>query len=119
MYPMKAIYITLVALLGMTSCAGLNSTTYIKPNDSFVLGNNEHGAFQVNLKNTSKTNLSIHQAPINGGKHSTLNVKPNQRASVKVDKNTAVIITNGSSDTAAVSLKVTGDLGLSMGYKNQ
>ncbi|RNI28693.1 hypothetical protein [Rufibacter latericius] len=116
---MKAIYVTLVALLGMMSCAGLNSTTYIQPNNSFVLGNNEHGGFKVNLQNASNTNLSIHQAPVNGGKHSTLNVKPNQRASLKVDKNTAVVISNASNDTAAVNLKVTGDLGLSMGYKKQ
>ncbi|WP_210463082.1 MULTISPECIES: hypothetical protein [Rufibacter] len=116
---MKTIYVTLIALLGLASCTALNSTTYIKPNNSFVLGNNEHGGFSVNLQNASNTNLSIHQAPINGGKHSTQNVKPNQRASVKVDKNTAVVITNASNDTAAVNLKVTGDLGLSMGYKKQ
>ncbi|WP_207434037.1 hypothetical protein [Sabulibacter ruber] len=116
---MKNLSLAVVTLLCLTSCASLNSTTYIRPNDTFVLGNNQHGSFQVNLRNASQTSLSIYQAPLDGGTHSPLNVKPNQRASLKVDKNTALIISNTSNDTAAVDLKITGDLGLSMGYKKR
>ncbi|MBC3540911.1 hypothetical protein ACFSC6_22490 [Rufibacter sediminis] len=113
---MKNFCLAALTLLGITSCASLNSTTFLKPNNTFVLGKNEHGAFQVNLKNTSPNTLSIYQAPLNGGKHSTLHIKPNQRASLKVDKNTALVISNPSPDTASVRLRVTGDLGLSMTY---
>lgn len=44
-------------------------------------------------------------------------VKPNQTVTIRMEKNTALIISNASDNTANVKLKVTGDLGLSMGYK--
>jgi hypothetical protein len=43
---------------------------------------------------------------------------PNETVKVKADKNTALVIENKSSEQANVTLKVTGDIGLSMGYKN-
>ena len=114
---MKTILTTL-ALATLLSACSLTSNTIIKPKDSFVLGNNQHGSFKVKLKNVSKNNLEVYHAPITGGKHSSQNVKPNEYATVKVDRNTALIISNASKDTASVDLKVTGDIGLSMGYKN-
>jgi len=57
-------------------------------------------------------------APISGGTHSPLIVAPNEIVKVKADKNTALIIENKSTEPANVDLKVTGDIGLSMGYKN-
>lgn len=111
--------ISIFALLILLSSCAFNSNTTIKPNDSFVLGNNEHGSFKVKLKNTSKNNLEVYQAPINGGKHSPQSVKPKESVTIKTDRNTALIIENKSNDTASVVLKVTGDIGLSMGYKNQ
>ena len=114
---MKTILTTLLLAIVLTSCS-LTSNTIIKPNESFVLGNNEHGSFKVKLKNVSKNNLEVYHAPIEGGKHSSQKVKPNDYATFKVDRNTALIINNASKDTASVDLKVTGDTGLSMGYKN-
>ncbi len=57
-------------------------------------------------------------APISGGTHSPLIVAPNETVNVKADKNTALIIENKSTKPANVALKVTGDIRLSMGYKN-
>jgi hypothetical protein len=37
---------------------------------------------------------------------------------VKAEKNTALVIENKSNEQASVDLYVTGDTGLSMGYKN-
>jgi len=114
---MKSLFTTLSLAILLASCS-LTSNTIIKPNDSFVLGNNKHGAFKVKLKNVSKNNIEVYHAPIAGGKHSSQKVKPNESATVKVDRNTALIINNTSKDTASVDLKVTGDTGLSMGYSN-
>jgi PBP1b-binding outer membrane lipoprotein LpoB len=116
----KTISIIIIALiLGSCSIFGsLHSTTTIKPNDSFVLGNNEHGSFKVVLKNISNHELKIFMTPISGGSHSPSIVVPNETIKVKADKNTALIIENKSSEQADVTLKVTGDIGLSMGYKN-
>lgn len=118
---MKSNLFFLVFMIMLTSCSifnSLTSNTTIKPNDSFLLGNNEHGSFKATLKNVSSVDLEVYLAPINGGKHSAQIVKPNEVISVKVDSNTALVINNKSADSASVDLKVKGDLGLSMGYKN-
>jgi hypothetical protein len=87
--------------------------------DSFILGNNEHGSARVKLKNTSANEIEVYHAPINGGKHSTQKVSPGKEVVVKIEKNTALVIKNPENAEASVELKVTGDLGLSMGYKNK
>lgn len=118
---MKTIITTLFLALIITSCGvfgSLTSNTIIKPNDSFVLGNNEHGTFQVKLKNVSNHNLKIIMAPITGGTHSPIIVSLNETVKVNADSNTALVIENKSSEEASVNLYVTGDTGLSMGYKN-
>ena len=108
-----------IAIVSLTSCGifrTLTSNTVIAPNDAFKLGDNKHGSFTVKLKNVSKNDLTVYEAPINGGKHSFVVVKPQQTVKVSVDENTALIIENKSADTASVDLFVKGDLGLSMGY---
>lgn len=118
---MKKLLALLTSVILFTSCgifSSLHSTTTIKPKEKFELGNNEHGSFRVSLKNISDFDLEVYHAPINGGKHSSQIIKPNDSVDIKIDKNTALIINNNSTDTATVSLKVTGDLGLSMGYQH-
>lgn len=118
---MKKIIATSFLFVFITSCSifsTLNSNTSIKPNESFVLGNNEHGSFKVVLKNISNHDLRLVMAPVSGGTHSPLIVSPNETIKLKTDKNTALIIENKSTEPANVALKVTGDIGLSMGYKN-
>lgn len=116
------VFISALAVSILTSSCGvfgsLNSNTSIKPYDSFVLGNNEHGSFKVKLKNVSKNDIDVYEAPISGGTHSRMTVKPNESAVIIVDRNTALYFENKSNEYASVDLKVTGDLGLSMTYKN-
>ncbi len=118
---MKTIITTILFALSITSCGvfgSLTSNTIIKPNDSFVLGNNEHGTFKVKLKNVCNHDLKVFLAPIAGGTHSPIVVSPNETITVNTDKNTALVIENKSNEQASVDLYVTGDTGLSMGYKN-
>jgi hypothetical protein len=112
-----ALMIFLVGLL-ITACSTLTSTTSIDANNSFVLGNNPHGTFSVRLKNISEEDIELHRAPIDGGRHSFETVKPGETIKVNVDKNTALVIDNKSTKKASVELFVTGDTGLSMGYKD-
>ena len=117
----KTIIALFATLLLVTSCGvfgSLTSNTTIKPNESFVLGNNEHGTFKVKLKNVSNHDLKIIMAPITGGTHSPITVSPNETVTIKAERNTALIIENKSKESASVDLYVTGDTGLSMGYKN-
>jgi hypothetical protein len=115
---MRHLLAVLFALTTMISCSTLHSNTFIKPNDSFILGNNQHGTFKVKLQNVSKNDIEVYHAPMNGGTHSSQIVKPENKVTLSIDENTALYIVNNSNDTASVKLKVTGDVGLSMGYKN-
>ena len=117
---MKKITSILVLIISIASCSmfkSVTSNTSITPQNSFVLGNNEHGTFSVKLKNVSKNEIVLHRAPIAGGNHSFITVQPNETINVKVEENTALVIENKSSDTASVDLIIKGDTGLSMGYK--
>jgi hypothetical protein len=114
----KFIFSFLSLSLLLSSCGSLNSTTSIKPNNSFVLGNNIHNEFKVRLKNESPVNLEIWRVPIEGGQHSPVTVKPNEILKFKVEKNTALLIKNRTNEEATVNLLVKGDLGLSMDFKN-
>jgi hypothetical protein len=118
---MKSLLTLFATLLFITSCSvfgSLSSNTSIKPNESFVLGNNQHGTFKVKLKNISNHDLKISMTPITGGTHSPIIVSPNETVILKVGSNTALVIENKSNESASADLYVTGDTGLSMGYKN-
>jgi hypothetical protein len=118
---MRRKYLILFLLtFNLISCftfKSLNSTTYIKSNDEFILGNNIHGKFHVNVTNTSNVELIIWQYPKDGGRHSPITLKPSSGVKVNVEKNTSLRIQNLSNDEVAVKLRVKGDIGLSMGYK--
>lgn len=118
---MRTTITTLFLILTLTSCSvfgSLTSNTIIKPNDSFILGNNEHGSFKVKLKNISNHDIKVFMAPIEGGTHSPVVVKPKETVNINAERNTALVIENKSNQEASVDLYVTGDTGLSMGYKN-
>ncbi|MFM7856134.1 MAG: hypothetical protein ACKO96_30485 [Flammeovirgaceae bacterium] len=99
----------------MSSCA-LHSTTTIPSSERFLLGNNTHRSFRVKLKNVSAGEIEIHRAPIAGGRHSGQTIQPGQRVRMRVEENTALVITNNSPAEASVELVVKGDTGLLMGY---
>ena len=63
----------------------VTSNTIILPQNSFVLGNNKHGSFTVKLKNVSKNDVVLYRAPITGGNHSYLTVKPTEAVKVNVE----------------------------------
>ncbi len=115
---MKLMMAALAVVTLMASCS-LTSNTTIEPKKQFVLGNNEHGSFKVKMKNVSSQPVEVYQAPLGGGRHSGRTVQPGQSVTVKVQSNTALIVSNQSTDTVSVALKVTGDAGLSMGYNNK
>lgn len=112
------LFILAFNLMSCLPFKSLNSTTFIKANDVFILGNNVHGKFYINVTNTSNVELQIWQYPIDGGRHSPINLKPSSSVKVNVDKNTSLRIENNNNEEVSLKLKVKGDTGLSMGYKN-
>jgi hypothetical protein len=118
---MKKLITTIALAVTITSCSvfgSLTSNVSIKANESFVLGNNEHGTFKARIKNVSNHSITIVMRPINGGSYSPETILPNQSTTVKTERNTALVIENKSNEAASIDLKVNGDIGLFMGYKN-
>ena len=110
----------LIISTALTACSvfgSLTSNTSITPQNSFVLGNNQHGKFSAKVTNVSKQPLQILLKPIDGEATILTTLQPNQTIAAKVPSNTAIIIQNNSNDTVNVDLKVNGDTGLSMTYK--
>lgn len=118
----KLHYLILALFISMTSCLSirtLNSTTYIKANDAFILGDNEHNRFQVTVTNTSIAPVDIWQYPLSGERHSLVSLRPTEKIKLKVEENTSIRIENSSKEQVAVRLRVKGDLGLSMNYREK
>ncbi len=114
----KSIFSLLVAVILLSSCRSLHSTTTIQANDAFILGNNKHGRFSASVTNVSTSPLTVWQYPIDGGRQSPLTLQPAANVKLKVGKNTALRIENSSDKSVDVKLDVKGDIGLSMAYKN-
>lgn len=112
-------FVLALILTGCLSFKSLKSTTFIKANDAFILGNNVHGKFSVRINNPSNYEITIWQYPINGGKQSQIKITPFSTIKINVDKNIAIRIENQSNEEVAIKLKVSGDTGLTMGYKNK
>lgn len=102
----------------LSSCSSLTSVTTIGANNSFVLGNNQHGFYNVKLKNISRQSITVYQKTLTDSLHSFATIKPRETVHVYANKNTALIIENKSDSEAKVELRVNGDTNLSMGYKN-
>jgi hypothetical protein len=110
------LFLTLASLF--SACRSIHSITNIGANDSFVLGNNPHGYFNVKLKNLSAHSITVYQKTLTDSLHSFSVIKPKETVHVYADKNTALIIENKSEEQASVKLDVGGDVKLSMGYKD-
>jgi hypothetical protein len=119
---MKKVFVIAVGLMvSMTSTTlfrTLNSTTYIEPGKSFVLGDNEHGAFRVKLTNVSPFEIYVYSKTLNGEKKLEKQVASKEKVELDAEKNSALIIQNPSTEKATVTLKVKGDIVLNMEYSD-
>lgn len=95
----------------------LTSTTYIEPNQSFVLGEGKHGGYNAKITNKGNVDVEVLGEPENEERKSLGVLKPNDRGEYNVAKNTKVIFKNLGSEKATIGIKLSGDTGLSMGYK--
>lgn len=116
---MKKLLIAVIATaLSASSCKTVYSTTSIEPNKSFVLGDNDHNAFEVTIKNISKEKLELAKMPNGGSKEIIQILDPNKTATVNIEKNTALYIDNKSKYKVLVELNLKSNSHLSMGYKD-
>lgn len=116
---MKQLCTILAAVVLTTlSCKSVYSTTSIEPKKTFVLGDNDHEAFEVSLKNISKEDLELSQMPNGGTKTFIQTLNPYKSITLKIEKNTALYIENKGENKASVELNPKSSSRLSMGYKD-
>ncbi len=111
--------VVIFALVGMIlAFNSLKSTTYIKPNESFVLGKNKHNGYRANLKNKGKVDIQVFIKREGQNQKSLGVLKPSQKGSFKIQENTTAIFKNLGSKTAVIGISLNGDTGLSVGYED-
>ncbi len=113
----KLLFVLFSFVLLATSCRSFTSHTYIKAYDNFVLGDNEHGAYEVKMRNTSRTNLSVYQKAKDGSIDAQMIAKPNEWITLQVKENKALFVGNKSEGVAEVDFIITSNYHLSMGYQ--
>ncbi len=116
--------VVMVGLVGVFQAFGgvnlfdsLTSTTIIEPNQSFVLGEGKHGGYNAKLVNKGKVDIEVFTEAEKEEQKSVGVLKPNDKADFTILKNTKVIFKNLGNETATIGIKLSGDTGLSMGYK--
>jgi hypothetical protein len=97
--------------------ADLTSNTIIEPNQSFVLGEGKHGDYKAKIINKGEVDVEVFGEREDEERKSLGVLKPNDKNEYNIAKNTKVIFKNLGNKTATISIKLSGDTGLSMGYK--
>lgn len=114
---------TLAALLlfftaACSSLSTLTSVTYIDPQKSFVLGEGNHGSYVADIQNVGQDDIEVIAQGADGISKSLGVLKVNEKGHYDVPANTRVSFKNGStSDKGVIQIRIKGDTGLSMGYK--
>ena len=106
------------AAVGLSACSTLTSMTYIDAGKSFVLGEGKHGSYRASVQNTSLGRIEVFQKSTAGDFEPLGVLKFLQKLDCSVPANTEVIFKNTSDGKAALKIKLVGDTGLSMGYKD-
>ncbi|NJM53329.1 MAG: hypothetical protein HC846_07990 [Blastocatellia bacterium] len=127
---MKKILLSMFIILGLVGIfkafeasnlaaiySDLTSTTVIEANQSFVLGEGKHAGYKAKIVNKGKVDIEIFTEAEKEERKSVGVLKPNDKADFKILKNTKVIFKNLGNETATIGIKLSGDTGLSMGYK--
>ena len=114
---MKKLVVILLTTIAFSSCA-LTSRTTIGPQKAFELGDGRHGSFKAVVKNKSDFPVEVYSLQLGGVENKLILLQPGQQKTVRFGANTKAIFKNNNNREATVSLKITGDTGLTMGGSN-
>jgi|GEM_PF-352120 len=96
----------------------LTSTTQIEASKSFVLGEGKHGSYKATIKNVSKCDVEVLKSGENDQMVSLGLLTPTTTKQFNIPSNTKVVFKNLGKTMAAIEINLSGDTGLSMGYKD-
>ncbi|MBC3788663.1 hypothetical protein [Spirosoma utsteinense] len=118
---MKTLISVVALLLLLTNCRSLvgsyvGSVTTIPPGKEFELGNNQHGAFTAQVRNTGAVLVTVSQRQSSGLATPIGQLKPGDQQKLQFSAGTTAVFGNTSAQSAELSLSLTGDTNLRMGY---
>lgn len=110
--------LAVLLLLFTAACGTLKSVTYIDPQKSFVLGEGSHGRYVADIQNVGQDDIEVIAQGADGVSNSLGMLKVNEKGHYDVPANTRVSFKNTStSNKGVIQIRIKGDTGLSMGYK--
>jgi len=115
---MKALISIFCLALCLSSCV-IRSNVGVPARQEFVLGDNGHGAFKVEAKNTGDVPVEVSERYRNGSSSEGQVLQPGEEAILRFAANSAAILRNDNDQDALVKVKITGDTGLNMGYEDR
>lgn len=99
------------------SLNAFNSTTYIDPYKTFIVGEGSHGAFSVKVTNAGPAEILIYSCTKGGLPNKLHALKPNEKIKLDIAANTQIQFTNNNDTKSTLLLTLKGDVNLSMNYK--
>ena len=116
---MRHLFILPILFLA-ASCSSIKASFYslttIGPRDSFVLGANTHDAFRAQMRNVSRTPVTVRKKLASGEISLIEVVQPGETIALCADANVALIFENGSNRRVDIKLTIPGDTNLAMTY---
>ncbi|MGB1205614.1 MAG: hypothetical protein ACPG5B_08220 [Chitinophagales bacterium] len=113
---MKQLFFCAILLCSLQACSTLSSTTYIDPQKSFVLGENEHSGYTASVKNVGNTDIEVVQLNDKGIATSLGILKNAEKQSYSVVKDATIKFENKGEEQGIIKIFAKGDTNLSMGY---
>jgi hypothetical protein len=108
----------IVSLFVISQLDTLTSSTTIDPGRTFEVGEEKHGAFTVDVRNTCKQPIGVSRATIDGNETQLATVASGKSKTFSIPQDTKAMFANRSKITCIIELTLSGDTDLSMGGKN-
>jgi hypothetical protein len=114
--PMMLVLLVLLPMM-VGGCGGINSGLSIPPGEEFRLGENRHGAFSIAVRNDGAVPVDLLIEGPDGNRTTIATLAPGSSADERFAADTIAIFANPAERTAELTVRITGDTGLSMGYE--
>ncbi|WP_461053449.1 hypothetical protein [Spirosoma arcticum] len=119
---MKKLIAALALTLFLANCRSLSfvgSVTTIPPGKEFELGGNSNGAFSAQVRNIGAVSVTISQRRSDGQATALGQLRPGDQQSLQFLAGATAVFVNASVQSAELSLSLTGDTNLRMGYAKE
>ena len=101
-------------LLAARPVGNIHSVTFIPPNQQFILGGEQRGAFKVVANNIGPVPVEIRERPQGGSIFGKAVLEPGQKGTLRFLAGSTAVVLNPSRKEAKLDFVITGDTNLGM-----